>query len=128
MDEKTKYWVDLSEYDLDTAKSMLETGRYLYVGFMCHQVIEKIIKGYWQHIKNELPPKTHNLSLLFKNTGLSELLSSDLSDFIDELEPLNIEARYPTYKDALISKMDKKYSESILNKTRDLHLWIKQKL
>ena len=48
--------------------------------------------------------------------------------FIDELEPLNSEARYPTYKDALMRKMDKKYTESILKKTEDLYLWIKQKL
>jgi HEPN domain-containing protein len=128
MDEKVKYWIDLSEYDLDTAQSMLETGRYLYVGFMCHQAIEKIIKGYWQHVKNELPPKTHNLSLLLKNTGLRDFLPSDMSDFVDELEPLNIEARYPTYKDALVSKMNQKYTESILKKTRDLYSWIKQKL
>lgn len=33
MDKKVKYWIDTAEYDLDTAKAMLDTGRYLYVGF-----------------------------------------------------------------------------------------------
>lgn len=44
--DKVKYWLKLAEYDLDTAKVMLNGGRYLYVGFMCHQVIEKMLKGY----------------------------------------------------------------------------------
>lgn len=35
--EKIKYWTDLSDYDLKTAKAMLKTKRYLYVGFMYHQ-------------------------------------------------------------------------------------------
>ncbi len=30
------YWIDIADYDLKTAEAMLETGRYLYVGFMCH--------------------------------------------------------------------------------------------
>jgi HEPN domain-containing protein len=35
--DKTEYWLDLAKYDLETAKAMLYSKRYLYVGFMCHQ-------------------------------------------------------------------------------------------
>ena len=45
MNDKTSYWLEIADYDLETAKAMLETGRYLYVGFMCHQVIEKTLKA-----------------------------------------------------------------------------------
>lgn len=47
MNEKIQYWIDIAEYDLETAKVMLEGKRFLYVGFMCHQVIEKVLKGYY---------------------------------------------------------------------------------
>lgn len=40
--DKVKYWTELSDYDLDTADAMFQTGRWLYVGYMCHQVVEKI--------------------------------------------------------------------------------------
>lgn len=40
MEKNVAYWTDIAEYDLDTAQAMLDTGRYLYVGFMRHQVIE----------------------------------------------------------------------------------------
>ena len=46
MEEKIKYWTDLSDYDLETAEALFLTKRYLYVGFMCHQTIEKIFKAY----------------------------------------------------------------------------------
>lgn len=45
MDDKVVYWIDLSDYDFETAKAMLESRRLLYVSFMCHQTIEKILKA-----------------------------------------------------------------------------------
>jgi len=35
-DEKVKYWIDISKYDLETAEVMLKSKKFLYVGFMCH--------------------------------------------------------------------------------------------
>ncbi len=34
MNEKISYWIELSDYDLDTAEALLASGRYLYAGFM----------------------------------------------------------------------------------------------
>ena len=59
MDDKVKYWTELSEYDLETAEAMLRTKRYLYVGFMCHQAIEKIFKAYFVHLKSEITTYSH---------------------------------------------------------------------
>ncbi|RZB34526.1 MAG: hypothetical protein SRB1_00294 [Desulfobacteraceae bacterium Eth-SRB1] len=44
MEEKIKYWIDMAEYDLETARIMLKGRRFLYVGFMCHQVVKKFLK------------------------------------------------------------------------------------
>jgi HEPN domain-containing protein len=41
MEEKVKYWVELAEYDLETASAMLKSKRYLYIGFMCQQTVER---------------------------------------------------------------------------------------
>ena len=40
-EEKVHYWLDIAAYDIETAEAMCQTGRWLYVAFMCHQVIEK---------------------------------------------------------------------------------------
>lgn len=115
----------MSDYDFDTAQAMLETKRYLYVGFMCHQVIEKILKAYWT-IKLEEPPlKIHTLSRLAEKTGIDELMSESQLDFIDVLELLNIEARYPSYKERLMRSLNEERCKELIAKTDELRLWIK---
>lgn len=49
----------------------------------------------------EVPLKIHSLSRLAERTGLDKQLSEEQLAFIDKLEPLNIEARYPSYKERL---------------------------
>ncbi|WP_233545688.1 hypothetical protein [Parabacteroides sp. AM08-6] len=41
---------------------------------------------------------------------------------------MNIEARYPSYKDRLMKSLTKDYCEKLLDDTRNLQLWIKNKL
>ncbi len=71
MKEKTiKYWTGSSLYDLETANAMLTTKRFLYVGFVAHQTVEKILKAYLVKLRNEVPLYTHNLLLLAEETEL----------------------------------------------------------
>ncbi len=128
MNEKIQYWVELSDYDLETAKVMLESSRYLYVGFMCHQVIEKIFKALYVHTTGKHPPHTHNLSYLAKKAGIIEALSESQENFLDILEPLNIEARYPSQKERLLNSLNHDKCSQILNQTLELQTWAKTKL
>lgn len=128
MDEKTAYWMELSEYDLDTAKVMLSGKRFLYVGFMCHQVIEKALKAYYQYRQGNTPPYTHNLNVLANQSGLYLDLDEAQKSLLDVLEPLNIEARYPTQKDQLLRSLTEDRCKAILERTEELVTWIKQQL
>ena len=123
-----KYWMELSEYDMKTAEAMLESKRYLYVGFMAHQAIEKILKAYFVSVKNETAPFSHSLSFLAKQSEIFNNLSEEQKDFIDLLEPLNIEARYPTHKQQLMESLTQKRCAEIVQNTQELHEWIIQKL
>ena len=128
MDEKTKYWIDISDYDLQTAKAMHETKRYVYVGFMCHQVIEKILKGHCVKVTNQMPPYIHNLNILSKKSGVFDTLSDEHKALLNVLEPLNIEARYPSYKNKIFKLMTGEKSKQILKQTEELQKWLKEKL
>jgi len=130
MDDRIQYWLDLSNYDLDTAKAMLETKRYLYVGFMCHQTIEKALKALiaLKCAQDELPPKSHNLLRLSDISGINAKMTSEQSLVLDTLNPLNIEARYPDYKDFLVAKLTNDYCKNLLKETEELLCWIKQQL
>jgi len=128
MNEKIRYWMEMAEYDLETAKVMLEGRRFLYVGFMCHQTIEKALKGYYVSAKNENPPYTHNLAFLAKEAGLYDKITEAQKDFIDLVEPLSVEARYPTHKGKLMQTLDYQRCREILRETEELYRWIKRQL
>lgn len=108
MADKITYWIELSDYDLETAQAMLETRRFLYVGFMCHQVIEKALKAYWSKVLEEPPLKIHHLSRLALKSGLM--------------------ARYPSYKELMMKVLTPEYCKELLNKIKTLQLWIKGRL
>jgi len=128
MDEKINYWLELSDYDLETAEAMLESKRYLYVGFMCHQTVEKAFKADFTSLKADVAPFSHSLSYLAKKGGFYELFSEDQKDFIDQIEQLNIEARYPSHKERLLRSLTEAKCNEIFNETKKLQAWIKEKL
>lgn len=123
----SSYWFDMSDYDIETAKAMLLTKRYLYVGFMCHQVIEKALKGcIAMNDSTKTIPYIHNLTKLSKQSDLYEKMTEFHKDTLDILDPLNIEARYPSAKDKLVASLTAKRCGEILQRTEDLYKWIKQ--
>jgi len=128
MDEKVQYWIELSDYDLETAEAMLRSKRYLYVGFMCHQTIEKAFKANFSGLKSETAPYSHSLSYLAKQGGFYDSFTELQKDFIDQIEPLNIEARYPSHKERLLKSLTEEKCTEILQKTKELQQWIKEKL
>ena len=128
MDKKTEYWIELSEYDIDTAVAMLETKRFLYVGFMCHQAVEKALKAVMVSKNKELPPKIHNLIRLAENADLLDYMNDFQKKTIFTLNPLNIESRYPSYKEKLLAQMTTDTCTQILNNTKELLVWIKAQL
>ncbi|THF84689.1 HEPN domain-containing protein [Cohnella fermenti] len=124
MDDKVNYWLELAEYDIETAKAMLSTGRYLYVGFICHQVIEKTIKAAITKLTQEAAPRSHNLSILARTSGLYDKMSEEQKDLLDLLEPLNVEARYPTDKERIMKSLTLERCKKILSQTEEMRIWI----
>jgi HEPN domain-containing protein len=127
-EEKVQYWVDLSDYDMETAESMFREKRYLYVGFMCHQVVEKIFKAYYSKLQEDAPPFIHKLTYLARHGSFYELLTEEQRLFIEELEPLNIETRYPEYKERLLRRLTPPYCIELITNTKILLQWTKEQL
>ncbi|MCP4577250.1 MAG: HEPN domain-containing protein [Deltaproteobacteria bacterium] len=128
MPDQIKYWTELSDYDIETAIAMLKSKRCLYVGFMAHQSIEKILKAYHVKTNGEPAPFSHSLSYLAKKAKIYEHFSEDQKFFIDMLEPMNVECRYPTHKEQLLRSLTEERCKEILNNSKALQIWIKQKL
>ena len=39
-EEKYTYWLELAQYDLESASAMFTTGRWFYVVFICQQAVK----------------------------------------------------------------------------------------
>ena len=127
-EEKVQYWIDIADYDLETAEAMYNTGRWLYVAFMCHQVIEKTLKAYWTAKRDDDPPYIHNHKRLAEGCGLYELMTDEQKDFIATISTFNIQARYPEYKDQLARALTKSVCRHVIDTTKELKQWIEKKL
>jgi len=125
---KIEYWIRTAAYDLETAEALLEAKRFLWVGFICHLVTEKMLKAHYTKVFSTIPPYTHNLLYLAEKTGLIIQLDDLQKDFLDYLQQYNVRARYPSDKDSLYKLLDYKKSKEILIKTKEMAKWIKSKL
>lgn len=61
---------------------MLKSKLYLYVGFMCHQAVEKMLKAHYATQTKDVP-RTHNLNRLAMATGLFADMSDDQKNLIN---------------------------------------------
>ncbi len=56
-------WFRQAQYDLDTAGSLIASGRYPPAVFFIHLALEKALKALYAEKFNDVPEKTHNLSV-----------------------------------------------------------------
>jgi HEPN domain-containing protein len=66
--------------------------------------------------------------MLAVGCGLYEQLTDDQKDTMEMLEPLNIEARYPAYKEQMLRDMTRDKCTALIKQTGALYGWIKKLL
>ena len=103
---------------------MVETGRYIYVLFMCHLSVEKLLKGLYEAVWGKVPPKTHNLLFLSKEVSLE--VPEDHLKVLEALNDLSIATRYPEDIDALVKSFKRRRVENYLARTRNLLRWLRK--
>ena len=118
-------WFEQSDYDMATAESMFATGRYVYAVFMAHLSLEKALKGVVQKQSGEMPPKTHDLLLLLKRSGLDPVEGT--AKFLIRLNEAQIATRYPESLRAMLQLYPESVTRSILDKAKEAQQWIRQK-
>jgi HEPN domain-containing protein len=126
MDIRSKYeeFYFQSDYDLETAIDMLKSGRTVYCIFMCHLSLEKALKGLLIKRTGEFPTKSHSLIYFVDKIGLE--LSDAQYEFLYTLNNISVPTRYPDDLRKLFTAYTKDRTESILQQTKEVQLWIKQ--
>ena len=73
--DKYQYWKILSDYDIETAKVLLEAKRFNYVTVLCEQAAERLIKGMFIFHTGKETPKSHNVPFLANRLANHERFS-----------------------------------------------------
>jgi len=125
-EEKYTYWLELSQYDLESASAMFVTGRWFYVVFMCQQAIEKCCKGLYTLYVDDNVPKIHNIKTIFSHfkNKLQDTISEETSRFFDILSAQYIVYRYPDFKNKPGSSTTESEAKFILEKTKEVFSWL----
>jgi len=103
---------------------MLKTGRYIYVIFLCHLTIEKMLKAVSAEVTDKTPPRTHNLIYLTKLAKVQ--FGENHLEFIAKLNNASVITRYPEDFQGLIEAYPENIAISYLHQTKEIIEWLKQ--
>ncbi len=124
MRKDTANWIALTDYDIETARHMLETGRYLYVIFLCHLALEKMLKAHVAEVTQSVPIKSDDLIYFVKASGL--VLSKEHLDFIGKINTASIPTRYPDDLQRTLKEYPKSVAKDYLSQTKEILKWLKE--
>lgn len=122
MKVQTAKWIEQAEYDIETAEAMLRTRRYVYVVFMCHLTLEKMLKAIFTEVTEEYPPRIHNLEKIAQSANVS--FPGELQGFIHDLSDMSIPTRY----DEEVRDIGYAQARRTLAHTRKAFKWLRQQL
>ena len=86
--EKYGYWLELVNYDLETARALIDAEKWTYVAVLCQQAVERLVKGMFVYHTNKEAPKSHNVMFLINKMAANEkfLESTESARFVQEKE------------------------------------------
>lgn len=121
-------WVEIAEEDMDSAEYNFKGKKYLWAMIMCQQAVEKILKAIYVKNTGKIPEKTHNLVKLAKDTCIIEVLSEENIELMEKLLFYYFGTRYPEKREKIKASIFLKDINNTMTKTRELYLWLKNKL
>jgi len=123
--DKSKYWEDSSNSDVQVARDLLRSKHYPQCLFFCHLSLEKALKSIIIKDIKIYPPYTHDLRKLAEITDIK--LSLKQTQLLDKISAFNIAGRYGDEKLKFYKEYNKKtYAEKQLKVVEELILWLRK--
>jgi HEPN domain-containing protein len=120
-------WLDRVAYDIDTAKTMLQTGRLVYAIFMCQQSLEKCFKALLAYEDREIIP-IHNLRRLAELAEVIHEMDEPTLVKLDFLSSYYINARYKEDLQQLSRGITESVARDFIQFSEEVIAWLYQKI
>jgi HEPN domain-containing protein len=112
---------------METAKAMLQTGRWIYAIFMCQQSLEKCMKALIASEDKEIIP-IHNLRRLAEIASIIHEFEESALIKLDFLSSYYINARYKEDLNELSKGINETVVKEFIQFTEDTIKWLCQKI
>ena len=125
-EDKFEYWLDIAQYDLESATTMLSGGRWLYVVFMCQQAIEKLAKGLYTLYIDDNIPRVHNIKSIIERfeDKLPVEIPEEKYRLFEALSAYYLNNRYPDYMSKLSTQITEVEAKKMLTLTKEAFTWL----
>lgn len=127
LSQSLQTWIEAAGDDMDAAGDLLESGRWSYVCFFCHQAIEKMLKALVMKVTSNLAPPSHNLGFLMSLCGPA--FPPEIETAILRISPHYMSSRYP---DSAGGRPSLNYNETIAREIKktaeEAFRWLEQRL
>jgi len=123
IEKHISYWKNGAEEDFQVADQLIKSGKIRHGLFFLHLALEKILKSHVCHNSKDIAPRLHNLARLAELSGIA--FGQEDFDFLSEMNPFNIEGRYPEMWGPVPSRVE---ADMLLQKTRGIFEWLKNQL
>jgi len=123
--EQILNWTKQGRRELESAERALGSGDYYLVAYLCHQAVEKMLKGLILHNRMEPPPHTHSLMRL----GALVDIPKAHGECLRSLTPHYMLSRYPDASgEPPYELYTREKAESILKEAKEVIGWIEKQL
>ena len=125
MDKDTTidYWVQTSDRDYHTVKSLFDSGDYHWALFIGHLVLEKLFKAVYVQTVGLDPPRIHDLVRLAEKCHLA--VDDKMLDKLELITRFNLNVRYPDYQQEFYKICTKEFSLKSLKSIDEVRSWLK---
>jgi len=117
------HWQSGAEEDFEVAIQLIESGKIRHGLFFLHLTLEKILKAHVCYYSEDIAPRLHNLVRLAELSGIT--FQQGQTDFLSEMNPFNIEGRYPEMWGPVASNNE---ANMLLKETERILKWLKNQL
>ncbi|HAO23308.1 MAG: hypothetical protein BWK80_22150 [Desulfobacteraceae bacterium IS3] len=123
IDKHISHWLNGAEEDWEVANQLILSDKIRHGLFFLHLTLEKIIKAHICRNTNDIAPKLHNLVRLAEVSGI--YFDQTQTDLLAEMNPFNIEGRYPEIWGAVPSREE---ADILIERTGEFFRWLKNQL
>ncbi len=121
--KQVEYWKNGAIEDWNVAQDLISQNKVRHGLFFAHLALEKLLKAHVCRHKQDLAPRIHNLSRLAELASLA--LNQSQKDMLAEMNPFNLEGRYP---DLLMSPPSQNEAEGYMRRTKEVYQWLMNQL